>query len=101
LRKDDDERPSSADDATRDAAKDADIDAGDSACRACGACMAGTNAASPRCAALRGTAGGLVDCGVYAQRPAPCREVQPGDDKCERARNRHGLAPLHAATLRA
>lgn len=65
------------------------------------ACMAGTNAAHPRCAALQGMAGGPVACSVYAQRPAPCREVQPGDDKCERARSRHGLAPLHADTLRA
>lgn len=65
------------------------------------ACMAGTNAARPRCAALQGTAGGPVACGVYAQRPAPCREVQPGDEKCERARSRHGLAPLQPATLRA
>lgn len=63
------------------------------------ACMAGTNAARPRCAALQGTAGGPVACSVYAQRPAPCREVQPGDEKCERARSRHGLAPLPAATL--
>lgn len=60
------------------------------------ACMAGTNAALPRCAALQGPAGGPVACAVYEQRPEPCREVQPGDEKCRRARARHGLAPLHA-----
>jgi Fe-S-cluster containining protein len=57
------------------------------------ACMAGTNAAAPRCAAVRGEPGGPVTCTVYAQRPQPCREVEPGDDKCLRARRRHGLAP--------
>lgn len=58
------------------------------------ACMAGTNAAAPRCAALgRGSAGPMA-CGVYEARPSPCREVQIGDDKCTRARERHGLASL-------
>ncbi|MFC5480748.1 YkgJ family cysteine cluster protein [Massilia suwonensis] len=58
------------------------------------ACMAGTNASSPRCAALgRGTAGPMA-CAVYDSRPSPCREVEIGDDKCTRARARHGLAPL-------
>lgn len=57
-------------------------------------CMAGTNASSPRCVALGAGTGGPMACGVYQQRPAPCREVQPGDDKCLRARGRHGLAPL-------
>lgn len=40
-------------------------------------------------------------CSVYPQRPSPCREVQPGDEKCNKARDRHGLDPLivgdHAA----
>lgn len=58
------------------------------------ACMTGTNAAQPYCAALgRGDAGPMA-CGVYAQRPSPCREVQVGDDKCMRARARHGLPAL-------
>ena len=58
------------------------------------ACMAGTNARRPRCAALgTGTAGPMA-CGVYERRPSPCHELQAGDDKCERARARHGLAPL-------
>lgn len=58
------------------------------------ACLGGTNAAAPHCAALSGSVGGPVSCTVYAERPSPCREVQPGDDKCRRARAHHGLAPL-------
>jgi Fe-S-cluster containining protein len=58
------------------------------------ACMAGTNAARPHCAALHCDAGGAVACGVYEQRPDPCRDVQIGDDKCRRARAHHGLAAL-------
>lgn len=60
------------------------------------ACLAGTNAAQPRCAALRGGADGTVACAVYAHRPSPCREVQIGDEKCSKARRRHGLAQLAA-----
>ena len=61
------------------------------------ACMAGTNASAPRCAALgRGDAGPMA-CGVYAHRPSPCREVEIGDEKCLRARALHGLAPLPGA----
>lgn len=60
------------------------------------ACMAGTNARRPRCAALgRGDAGPMA-CGVYEARPSPCREVQVGDDKCLRARAGLGLGPLPA-----
>lgn len=58
------------------------------------ACMRGTNAVAPRCAALEGAIGGPTACGVYPQRPSPCREVQAGDAKCARARAAHGLAPL-------
>jgi uncharacterized protein len=57
-------------------------------------CMAGSNSAGPRCAALRGPVGGATACGIYAARPPACREVQAGDDKCRRARARHGLAAL-------
>jgi Fe-S-cluster containining protein len=59
-------------------------------------CMAGTSRPAPRCVALRGTIGGEVACTVYAERPSPCRELQPGDDQCARARLRHGLPPLGA-----
>ena len=58
------------------------------------ACMRGTNAASPHCVALHGSVGTAVACRVYAARPSPCREVQPGDSQCSRARARHGLAAL-------
>lgn len=58
------------------------------------ACMAGTQQAAPRCVALAGEIGQAVSCRVYDARPPACREVQPGDDKCQRARARHGLAPL-------
>lgn len=62
------------------------------------ACMAGTNSASPRCGALRGSIGSSVHCTVYDQRPSPCREVDPGDAKCTQARERHGLTPLPLAS---
>ena len=58
------------------------------------ACMAGTDSAVPHCAVLHGVVGNQVTCKVYEQRPAPCREVEPGDDKCNRARERHGLLKL-------
>jgi len=62
-------------------------------------CMAGTNRAAPRCAALEGEVGGATRCTAYASRPPACREVQVGDEKCGRARARHGLPPLDALAL--
>lgn len=62
--------------------------------------MRGTDHASPRCAALVGTVGQQASCGIYEWRPSPCREfglrapLGIGDDACNRARRRHGLAPL-------
>ena len=62
--------------------------------------MRGTDTRSPRCNALEGKIGVQVRCGIYANRPSPCREFAPyapvgiGDDACARARRRHGLAPL-------
>jgi uncharacterized protein len=58
------------------------------------ACMAGTNQQRPLCHGLEGTIGEQVSCRLYEARPSPCREVQPGDAKCQLARARHGLAPL-------
>lgn len=58
------------------------------------ACMAGTGQSEPRCRALDGAIGQAVSCLVYPRRPSPCRELQPGEDKCNRARTRHGLALL-------
>jgi Fe-S-cluster containining protein len=72
-------------------------------------CMRGTWADQPRCAALEGEIGRAVACTVYPRRPDACREVQPGDAQCAKARARRGLAPLEglacatdvAATVRA
>lgn len=58
------------------------------------ACMRGTASAPTRCVALSGEIGQSVACSVYAQRPSPCRELQAGDERCQRARARHGLAAL-------
>ncbi|HEY1875150.1 MAG TPA: YkgJ family cysteine cluster protein [Steroidobacteraceae bacterium] len=55
--------------------------------------MMGTSRPALRCCALQGEIGQQVSCRVYPARPSPCREVQPGDDKCSRARARHGLSP--------
>ena len=60
------------------------------------ASMAGTNRPEPRCQSLQGELGRQVACRVYTARPSPCREVQPGDEKCNKARARHGLGPLDA-----
>ena len=57
-------------------------------------CMAGTNRADPRCIALQGTVGANVRCSVYALRPEPCRQVEPGDERCAEARGHKGLPPL-------
>jgi hypothetical protein len=60
------------------------------------ACMAGTNRRNPRCLALHGKLGEEVHCSVYELRPEPCRQLQPGDEKCLEARRSKGLAPLPA-----
>ena len=56
--------------------------------------MRGTDHSPPRCAALTGRLGQQVACGIYEWRPSPCREFEEGSDACNRARRRHGLAPL-------
>lgn len=62
-------------------------------------CMRGTNARSPRCEMLEGAIPG-ARCTIYAQRPSPCRELEPWDadgapdPKCQRARDAYGLAAL-------
>ncbi len=58
------------------------------------ACMAGTNQQHPRCNELSGEVGRQVSCQQYEARPSPCRELQPGDEKCNRARALHGLPSL-------
>ncbi|WP_034948382.1 YkgJ family cysteine cluster protein [Erwinia oleae] len=65
--------------------------------------MRGTNARSPRCVALKGEPGGCVSCGIYENRPTPCREFAragengEANEACDRARARYGLPPLFAA----
>lgn len=64
--------------------------------------MRGTDQAQPRCVALRGGIGVDAHCAEYARRPSPCRELKPAwedglpSPQCDRARQRHGLAPLTA-----
>jgi Fe-S-cluster containining protein len=63
--------------------------------------MRGTNQKAPRCQQLQGEIG-ATRCGIYPLRPSPCREFEPYDEhgrpdpRCNRARERHGLAPLAA-----
>ena len=65
--------------------------------------MRGTDAANPRCVALQGTIGTHAWCGIYAQRPSPCRALRPSwedgtpEPQCDRAREKHGLPPLTPA----
>jgi Fe-S-cluster containining protein len=56
--------------------------------------MRGTNCRTPCCAALAGDVGGPTRCIVYESRPSPCREAQPGDEKCVRARAVNGLPEI-------
>jgi Fe-S-cluster containining protein len=64
--------------------------------------MRGTHHSNPRCVALEGEIGCSVRCGIYEQRSTTCREFpfswEDGtrNDKCDRARQAHGLAPLSA-----
>jgi len=65
--------------------------------------MRGTWAKAPRCVALEGSIGAEARCGIYAQRPGTCRELGAAwehgapSPQCDRARQRHGLAPLTPA----
>ncbi len=55
------------------------------------ACMKGTNQQQPRCHALEGEVGTSVSCSIYALRSSSCKEVQVGDEKCQKARLAHGF----------
>ncbi|MDR3409684.1 MAG: YkgJ family cysteine cluster protein [Formivibrio sp.] len=61
--------------------------------------MPGTSQKSPHCAQLQGDIPG-ARCGIYANRPSPCRELEPftpsGEvsEQCAKARAHHGLPPL-------
>lgn len=56
--------------------------------------MRGTDHTRPRCCALGGQVGVAVKCQIYEWRPNPCDEFGIGSPACQRARARHGLAPL-------
>lgn len=62
--------------------------------------MRGTDHNPPRCAALVGAVGVRAHCAIHEWRPSPCREFGMrapwggGDDACDKARSRFGLAPL-------
>lgn len=58
--------------------------------------LRGTDHLPPRCAALSGRVGERVACAIYEWRPSPCREFGEGSEACQRARARHGIAPLEA-----
>lgn len=49
-------------------------------------CMV-TEGTSFRCAALLGTVGSAVGCGIYARRPTVCRAFDAGSDECLSARD--------------
>jgi hypothetical protein len=44
-----------------------------------------------RCAALRGTIGRRAMCAVYDLRPAACRKIEPGSERCLQYRRERGL----------
>ena len=57
----------------------------------------------PRCKALNGEVGKAVACGIYSDRPSPCRDFKhsfedggPHEPRCDVARARIGLVPLSA-----
>ncbi len=62
--------------------------------------MKGTDSADPRCLALKGEIGKSVCCSIYERRPSACRNLVPSwfdgepNDRCDKARVAHGLAPL-------
>lgn len=63
-------------------------------------CMKGTSSKTPRCVALSGDIGQQVTCTAYEYRTSPCRDLQPGDVKCLRARAAYGLHDLLASSSR-
>lgn len=65
--------------------------------------MKGTDKAEPRCIVLEGEIGKSVCCSIYERRPSACRNLVPSwfdgepNDRCDKARVAHGLAPLKPA----
>jgi hypothetical protein len=54
----------------------------------------------PKCNALRGRIGRIVNCEIYLNRPTPCRNFTASyadgvkNIRCDEARKAHGLPPL-------
>lgn len=70
-------------------------------------CMKGTSTKhNPKCVALKGKIGQHVECSIYSNRPSPCRDFEAsyesGDknERCDRAREKHGLRPLVRSDFR-
>lgn len=61
--------------------------------------FAGTVSKPVRCVHFNGAVGEESFCRIYEQRPHPCRELQPGDEKCQKARAAHGLPALERASM--
>tara|TARA_R110001592_G_scaffold38971_7_gene128435 strand:+ start:32125 stop:32358 length:234 start_codon:yes stop_codon:yes gene_type:complete len=67
--------------------------------------MQGTNQPEPRCTALMGSVGEGVRCNIYESRSTSCRDFAWHGENgvanldCQRARARHGMAPLPDAPL--
>lgn len=63
--------------------------------------LKGTLEKRPRCQALVGKIGDKAQCQIYERRPTPCREFKPSFEngernlRCEEARSKFGLKPLH------
>jgi Fe-S-cluster containining protein len=64
-------------------------------------CMKGTNDKHhPKCVGLKGRIGQNANCGIYSERPTPCREFAASfadgkmNPRCDQARKAHGLNPL-------
>lgn len=55
----------------------------------------------PRCIALRGNIGEKAWCGIYENRPTPCRQFKASYEdgyshpRCDQARAKHGLSALN------
>lgn len=60
--------------------------------------QSGMRCEGDRCLALIGKIGLETRCAIYAVRPDVCRACQPGDDACNMARERYGLATLDVAS---
>ena len=70
-------------------------------------CMKGTaKKHHPKCEGLKGRIGKDARCSIYASRPTPCRAFTASfadglrNERCDRARAAHGLAPLKPSDWR-